>query len=154
MVACEVSKVGCLMNPTFSFLIFLRRHLELGHSPQVILSNYLKSSKSDEFSDVLRKWYLRKTQQLPISTQLFANLKSPYRRQILILLEAGFRGESIYRQIVLLEQELLLALDFEIQKRAATLPLKMLFPLLLMQFPAVAGVILVPFLENLFHSFN
>ena len=142
------------MNPTFNFLIFLRRHLELGQSPQSIVSAYLKWIEPDEFSEALRAWYFRKTQQLPPSQRTSAMIKSPYRRQIVFLLELGFRGESIYKQVLLLEQELMLALDFEIQKKAASLPIKMLFPLLLLQFPAVAGVILVPFLQNLFHSLN
>jgi hypothetical protein len=142
------------MNPTFNFLIFLRRHLELGHSTQSIVALYLRSKINDDFSETLSAWYFRKTQQLPPSNPSISVIKSAYRRQIIFLLELGFRGEPIYKQVLLLEQELILALDFEIQKKAASLPIKMLIPLLIFQFPAVAGVILVPFLENLFHSLN
>lgn len=141
------------MNPTIQFILYLRRHLEGGQSAFVIAFEFSQRYPYCEISRRIRKWHFLKSQGLDTSV-FFKQKISIYQRQVFFLLERSTKGESILPQLVSLEEETGHAVDAEIQKRLAILPLQMLFPLLLLQFPAVAGVILWPFLENLFHSLS
>lgn len=139
------------MNPTLHFILFLRRFLEKGSTANQSVGEYLKLYPHGALSANLKKWMFLKTQRLD-AANLIQNLASPYQRHLFLLLERSFAGEPILNQVLMLESETLEAIHSEIQKKVAVLPIIMLFPLMLFQLPALAGVILWPFLENLFHS--
>ncbi|MFN7262506.1 MAG: hypothetical protein ACK5RO_04870 [Pseudobdellovibrionaceae bacterium] len=67
----------------------------------------------------------------------------------LSLVQAGLQGQSVYQHLVELEADVYELSSQEIEKFSALLPILGLFPLLLLIFPALVLITIVPFIGSL-----
>ncbi len=137
--------------PPLKLLLSVKKALEKGQSTRQGLLIYLKSDQ-DHFSEKVTKWYALFQQGLSTS-EIIRQISSPHRRILLQLLQRGLAGESIYNPLCQLEIEIVEACHEEIACKMAQLPLVLLVPLLLLQFPAILMLLFGPLLQNFFHSF-
>lgn len=135
--------------PPLKLVLILRRSLEKNQSLRQGLQNYLRRHRDDYAVDVSRWYSLLQQGQ---DTQETLGKLSPHRRVLLQTLERGLRGESIYPLLCQLEGEIIEAAQDEIAVKLARLPMLLLIPLLLLQFPAILMLLFGPLLQNFFHS--
>ncbi|MBL7544697.1 MAG: hypothetical protein JNL11_12845 [Bdellovibrionaceae bacterium] len=139
------------LAPPLELLLSVKSSIEKGKSIQEGIKRYFNVHSSQSFARFTRQWFVLIERQ--VSThELVATLKSPYRRQILQLLEKGIRKEPIYNQILILEHEVYQACEREIQEKLIKLPYLVMIPVLFFQFPALLTVIFGPLLQNFIES--
>jgi hypothetical protein len=136
--------------PPLALLLAVKRSLEKGQPTKSGILNYLKKEAGD-FPQFVSKW-LAHLQQGQSTHELLRQNISLHRRVLLQLLERGLRGESIYNPLCQLEVEIIEACEHELSQKLARLPLLLLIPLLLFQFPAFLLLLFGPLLQNFFHS--
>ena len=120
----------------FQITTLVRFSIERGESVQRSIENILTTQSSRELRHVLHKILLG--QNLKPTEQAFADI-----------IAAGQRGESVLQQLSTFETELTEKIEMEIENYAALLPIKALFPLLLLQFPALLAILFGPMLMGL-----
>lgn len=135
------------LAPPLKLCIEVRMGLEKGDTVRTTLKNYVQKFSEDPFSRLIATWLLRHEQKNS-TKDLVTKEKSVYRRGILTLLERGLQGEPIYPQLVQLEEDILEASKSEIEEFYLTLPVKMLVPVLIFQFPAFLILLLGPMLSH------
>lgn len=138
------------LAPPLELLICVKRAVETGQSVKQGIVIYLKKGRG-EFPAVVAHW-LALLQQGKETRECMQSIKSLHRRTLLQILERGLAGESIYNVLARLEEELLEACHDEINTKLAQLPLIILVPLLLFQFPAFLLLLFGPLVQNFFHS--
>lgn len=104
-----------------------------------------KQSKQNHFEkNFIHWWQIRqKTQVCEIE---YFNAQ---HRALIVLIENGLRGQSIYDPLKALEADFIEICDADIQEHAAKLPLLLQIPLIFMVFPAICILLLVPTLYQL-----
>ena len=100
-----------------------------------------------DFARVVRRFLIAWDQSQDWRS-ILKQVESPYRRSLLELAAIGLGGQSIQAALVELQREIELACDEEIKVHIDMLPLKMLLPLLLLQFPAFMMVLFGPLLSR------
>ena len=136
------------LAPPLEFVLHLRFSLEKGESLKASITSFIeKSDVRCPWAHVLSQYLAFKQMGKP-TAPLLLNIKSLYRRSLIEVLEAGFRGEAIYPIVCQIEEELVEASQNELAKYISTLPFKALIPLLLFQFPAFLLLLLGPLLLN------
>jgi hypothetical protein len=137
------------LNPTQALVLALKFGLERGNSVGHSSRAFLKEPEN-KLTAVVGQWLvLRELGQNP--EILLKNVKSPYRQAILRILDRGLLGETIYPALVLAETEINESVTAEIDAFLSLLPLKMLIPLLLFQFPAFLLLLFGPLLNEILH---
>jgi hypothetical protein len=139
------------LAPPLKLVLVLRNGIESGDSIRISVQKYLLS-EDDDFARLVATWLARRDHGQSLGNALH-ELKSPFRQSAMLLLECGLKGESIYQQVLQLEEEILEASTSELDTFISVLPIKMLIPLLLLQFPAFLLVLFGPLLEQLLKSF-
>lgn len=138
--------------PSSLLLIWeLKRTIEKNLSLQQGLQKFsqrltqLKNRKQDDFAKNFLQWW-----QIRQKTQV-SELKNfnAQHRALIVLLENGLRGQSIYEPLKALEADFIEMCDADIQEHAAKLPLLLQIPLIFMVFPAICILLLVPTLYQL-----
>lgn len=112
-----------------------------------------QASASCEFAIVVRKFMFAWEQGHDWRVPLRA-CRSAHRRALLEVLACGLGGQSISAQLESLRSEIANACDLEIKEHIEMLPLKMLAPLLLFQFPAFLLLLFGPLLRHLIQELN
>lgn len=132
--------------PPLVLLWEVRRSLEKGQSVGSGIKNYLTREKTNEFQFQIENWWAAQS-----NSQIFCvKSKMSHKRQFLIeILEAGLKGHGILQTLQSLEDELILSCEDEIQSHIALLPLLSLVPLMLLVFPAMMVVLIVPLMKML-----
>ena len=74
---------------------------------------------------------------------------SDYQRAFWELISRGMEGQPIIESLTALEAEIEIAAHHELDQHLATLPFKALIPLLALQFPAFALLLLGPLMREL-----
>ncbi len=138
------------LAPPLEVLLLLRLHLESGESLRLGLKE-ISQLQQNEFLEVLQEWLLCLEQGL-CTDDLIRDLKSPYRRELLRVLELGLQGEPILRRLEELELEMLEASQDEIERFLQKLPVFSLIPVLFLQFPAFILLLMGPILIQLLRS--
>jgi hypothetical protein len=133
------------LAPSLRILIFVRYSLERGEGLKSALTKWLKTEKTEPFSDDIQKMILLLNLSQSCN-EVIQRQKSPYRRACLQVLMQGLKGESIYAQVCALEEETLEACKQEVEAFQLTLPIKTMLPLVLFQFPAFLLIVLGPLL--------
>lgn len=140
--------------PPLLLISHIKRSIETGNSIKVGMHFYLKDtndSKQDEFSKQVGAWLFdverNKDPQLVLDS-----ITSIHRRALLKLLERGLNKESIYNQLLTLEQETIQACQSEIEEKLTKLPYILMIPILFFQFPALLILILGPLIQNFIES--
>lgn len=136
--------------PPLELLLVVKRSLEKGQPTKEGVHLYLKRNQG-EFALQVGQWFSL-LQQGKDTQFLVSSLNSQHRKTLLAVLERGLRGESIYEMLSLLEGEIIEACHDEITNKLARMPLVLLIPLLLFQFPAFLLLLFGPLLQNFFHS--
>lgn len=139
------------LNPAMALLLSLKFGLEKGITPKMAAREFLGESQGD-LAKLVGQWIAaREAGKNP--DILLNQVKSPQRQVLLRLMDRGLQGDSIYATLQQLEGEVQEAVRGEIDTYVATLPIKMLIPLLLLQFPAFLILLFGPLLGDLLRSF-
>jgi hypothetical protein len=138
------------LAPPLTLIAFIKKSIEGGTSIREGIFSYLSEIK-DPFSRQVRSWLLDMDREKDTAV-ILGELKSPQRRGLLKLLERGLKKESIYNQLLLLEQETIQACQAEIEEKLTKLPYIMMIPVLFFQFPALLLLILGPLIQNFIES--
>lgn len=133
--------------PPLKLVLMLRSGIEKGESVRVSAQRYLRQ-ENDALSRIVAMRVSTNDQGCE-QRPLLGQQMSPFRQAALMLLDRGLRGESIYQQLIQLEEEIIEASKSELETFLNVLPLKMLIPLLLLQFPAFLLLLFGPLLGQL-----
>ncbi len=135
------------LAPPLVCLLELQSALSNGESIRTGLGKYINQSQ-DEFA-VLSKKFLFAWDKGQNWGRIINVEKSSYRRILLELIASGLAGLSIQNQLKEIQIEIERGMDLEIKRHIELLPLKMMIPLLLFQFPAFLLLLFGPILNQL-----
>jgi hypothetical protein len=138
------------LAPPLQLAIEMQSSLANGESIRSGIVRFASDSSSDttdEFARVVRRFLIAWDQSQDWRS-ILKQVASPYRRSLLELAAHGLSGQSIQAPLAELQREIETACDEEIKLHIDMLPLKMLLPLLLLQFPAFMMVLFGPLLSR------
>lgn len=139
------------LNPTLKLIWQVKKAIEKGASVRSGIKNYLHD-ESGPWKQVLILW-LVKLEQGTNTSELVQNQKSPYRRQLLLILEKGIKGDSILPILAQLEKETQEKVEMDLEEFTLKIPYVLLLPLCLFIFPACLILMLGPFILQLMRAF-
>lgn len=137
-----------LVPPLLSALREAQWSISAGKSMKESMQNYLERHQ-DPLAEQLRPlWILRQKGGRADPT----TLNTHFQRAFWDLVERGCEGQPTLEALIALESEVDAAAALELEEHLATLPFKVLLPLLLFQFPAYLILLLGPLLRELQHQ--
>ena len=137
------------LAPSLNCLVEMQSAIRNGETVRAGVSSYLlKSPPHEEYSQQLRALLFAWDQEHSDWRSALHAIKGPHRRALAELLCAGLAGQSILSQLNELRDELVRASEIELKAYVDLLPLKMLVPLLLFQFPAFLTLLFGPLLSK------
>lgn len=139
------------LNPTLKLIWQVKKSIEKGASVRSGIKNYLQD-ETGSWKQVLILW-LVKLEQGSSTAELVHGQKSPYRRQLLLILEKGMKGESILPVLTQLEKETQEKVEMDLEEFTTKIPYVLLLPLCLFIFPACLILMLGPFILQLMQAF-
>jgi hypothetical protein len=142
------------LSPSLKCLIDVQAAIANGETARTGVNRYVGGTEADpDFANVLRNFLFSFDQgrdwRLDVGKQ-----KSPYRRALIEAIACGMSGQSISAHLQCLREEVESASEMEIREHIELLPLKMLIPLLLFQFPAFLLLLFGPLLRHLIEELN
>jgi len=140
------------LAPPLKLVLELRSSLEGGDSLRTALLSYCERNQ-DTFTEEIKKWYLDQQQNRRSSSTLQWQ-RFPYRKAILICLEAGLAGQAILPRLCELEEEIKLACRLQIEEHSAKLPVQVFLMVGLFMFPALLLLVLGPLVLHLVQEIN
>lgn len=142
------------LNPPLKCLIEIQSSLQNGETARAGAQRYLqRASTDDPFATTVRR-FLFSWDQGQDWRRHVAELGSPHRRALIELLATAMSGQPILAHLEELRAEITSAASAEISRHLELLPLKMLIPLLLLQFPAFLILLFGPLLSKLLEEIN
>lgn len=129
------------ITPPLILLWDVRRSLERGRSVSNGIKCYLNRNKTGTFHGQIENWWASQNNAQIIYNNSGMNLK---RQFLLETLETGLKGHAILLTLQSIETELILSCEDEIQRHVTLLPIISLIPMMLLIFPAVMIVLIVP----------
>lgn len=138
-----------LVPPILTATQEVRWLIASGKSMKEAFRLYLESSNDPLAADFRERWTLK--WQTKSGPSPHHRLESPYRSALWELVERGCDGQPVLQPLQSLEQEVEAAAQAELELHIATLPFKVLIPLLFFQFPAHLILLLGPMLRE-FHQ--
>lgn len=140
--------------PTLKCLIEIQTSMQNGNSVRVAALDYLdKQETRDDCAQDLRA-FLFALEQGRDGQSVLSMMRSPQRRALFSVLACGFKGQAISQQLTELQAEIVSACEGELKHHLEVLPIKMLMPLLLLQFPAFLLLIFGPLLRHLLEELS
>jgi hypothetical protein len=134
------------LAPPYQFTLDLLYELESGGTARSAVKKYTTQFQN-EFCIILRHWLrLQEFGELVIAEPTF---KSSYQKAIWDLLMLSQQGVSLVIPVRELELELRFVCEEQLEQHLATLPYKLMIPLLFMQFPSLMVILLGPLLAQL-----
>ena len=142
------------LAPSLKCLIELQSALRNGETVRTGVGLYVrKCSANEEYARQLQQLLFAWDQEHSDWRASLHSIRGPHRRALAELLCAGLAGQSILNQLQELREEVIRASEHELKAFVDLLPIKMLVPLLLFQFPAflllLFGPMLVKFIQEL-----
>lgn len=134
------------LAPPYHFVLDLIYELESGGTVRSAVKKHL-ALVPGEFCLLLKQW-LRK-QELGSEKVISPDIQSVYQKSIWDLLEMSVQGVSVLSPLYELESELRFACEEQLEQHLASLPYKLMIPLLFFQFPALLLLMLGPLLAQL-----
>lgn len=139
--------------PPLKCLIEIQSSLQNGEPVRAGVLRFLQSAGGREsFAHSLRRVVFAWDQGQEWR-RILAEIKSPQRRALIELIIAGFKGQAVLPHLEDLKAEVIRACEIEMKQFVDMLPIKMLIPLLLFQFPAflllLFGPLVSRFIEEL-----
>ncbi|HVK62747.1 MAG TPA: type II secretion system F family protein [Bdellovibrionales bacterium] len=142
------------LAPPLKCLVDVQAAIANGETARSGLQKYLSGSAADpDFASALRGFLFSFEQGKDWRTAV-AKIKSPYRRALIETIACGMSGQSVSSHLQTLRQEIESAAESEIRHHIEMLPLKMLAPLLVFQFPAFLLLLFGPLLRHLITELN
>lgn len=142
------------LAPPMRCLIEIQTAIANGESVRSGVLRYVQlASPTDEFAESTRA-FLFSWDQGRDWRAVIKKIKSAHRRSLLDVIAIGLGGHSIASHLESLRSEIAEACHLEIQNHLEMLPLKMLMPLLLFQFPAFLLLLFGPLLRHLIEEMN
>jgi hypothetical protein len=135
------------LAPPLKCLIMIRTTLENGESVIQGVRKYL-SSVSDDFTPIVARWLFEHEQSMAPTVQPM----TPQRKVLLEVLRSGLYGQPIHLRLQQLEEDFIRCCDDQISREIDSLPLKLMIPLLLFQFPAYLLLLFGPLLKQFTRS--
>jgi hypothetical protein len=140
------------LAPPLELCVGLRLEIESGKSIFRAVKNVIRNQSNEMCADLGRLLARHERGELgSLGHDVEARL---YRKALLQIIMVGLRGEPVLAQLRELEVELMKACQADVDRFAATLPMKTMVPLLLIQFPAFLLVMLGPVVSELVRGFN
>lgn len=136
-----------LIPPILHALREVKWLLSSGKPMKEAFQNYLERTH-DPFAALLREYWILKW-QVGRANIAPRPLPTYYQKAFWNLVERGCAGQPVLESLDELEKEVLLAAEMELDEHLASLPFKVLIPLLLFQFPAYLLLLLGPMLREL-----
>lgn len=133
-----------LTPPLLRALREIKWSIQSGKPMKEALQIYLEGT-NDVFASFLREQWILKSQNVKSSSEFPTYFQSSFWN----LISRGCRGQPVLESLEALESEVLVAAEAELEDHLATLPFKVLIPLLLFQFPAYLLLLLGPMLRDL-----
>lgn len=137
------------LAPPLRCLILVRTQLENGDSTLVGVRKYLQAPP-DDFTPVIARWLFEFEQGLKPSSYDVTR----QRKVLLEVLRAGLTGQAIHARLLQLEDDFIEACRDQMSSELDALPLKMLIPLLLFQFPAYLLLLFGPLMSQFIRSLD
>lgn len=142
------------LTPPLKCLIEMQSCIQNGESVRSGLVRFLHLAEpKDSFTLTVRSFLFAWEQEQNWRAIIGAQ-KSSYRRALLEIAASGLGGQSVLTHLESLRTEMIAACDLEIREHLELLPLKMLVPLLLFQFPAFLLLLFGPLLRHLIEELN
>ena len=139
------------LAPPLELLLTVKSSLECGESVRSGILKYISLDKTD-FAPIVSQWLFAMDQNGK-HHDIVNQLASQYRQAVLNVLESGLKGQSIMPILIELEKEIHDASQRELAQLIALLPIRLLVPLLLFQFPAYLILLLGPLIKNFLRVF-
>ena len=134
------------LAPPYQFTLDLLYELESGGTARSAVKKYTTQFQN-EFCLMLRHWL--RVQEFGDLVLAEPTFKSSYQKAIWDLLMLSQQGVSLIVPVRELELELRFVCEEQLEQHLATLPYKLMIPLLFMQFPALMVILLGPLLAQL-----
>ena len=135
------------LAPPLKCLLEIETRLQNGESVRTGIQKYLEQD-IDAFTEDVRKLFFA-YEQGRTASEVINSVKSVYRVALLEVLLQGLEGQPILNRIQELKIKIMDASESEIKEVLALLPLKLLVPLLLFQFPAFLLMLFGPIMRHL-----
>ena len=135
-----------LIPPLLTMIHELQWQLKAGRGVRESLQNYLRTSRDELGLKFAEIWSLHQTGAPQNARQ---RLHTDYQRALWELLQRGMLGQPILEPLNGLALEVEFAAQEQMNAHLATLPFKVLLPLLLFQFPGFLLLLAVPLLREL-----
>lgn len=140
------------MNPCLQLVQCVIFAIDSGSSVKTGILNFLHKNNS-EFSIQVKKW-LFQIERGDWGAAKTLSFDSIYRRQCLLILEHGLRGDPIRQNLEIFVFELKQACEIELEVYLARLPFRLMLPVLLLQFPAFLILLFQPILSQFLQVMN
>jgi hypothetical protein len=145
------------LAPTLKCLIEIQSAIQNGETVRSGLTRYLEWTQSrrdqDPFSSDVRT-FLFAWDQGQDWKQVIGQSQTAHRRALLELVAVGLGGQPIQAHLEELRSEIVEACDSDIRRQLELLPVLMLAPLLLLQFPAFLLLLFGPLLNRLIEELS
>lgn len=140
--------------PPLKCLIEIQTAMLNGEPVRVGVNRYLSiAGPDDEYAMALRR-FLFIWDQGGEWKSLVAHIESSHRRALTELIAIGLSGQSIMPHLDELKEEIRSACEIQIRHELEMLPLRMLFPLLIFQFPAFLLLLFGPLLAQVLRELS
>jgi hypothetical protein len=139
-----------LSPPLLSAVRELRWRISSGKSMKDSLQLYLAASPTS-FARQVREWWVLRNQGRVATDDHF---RTHLQKGFITLVERGCAGQPTLTHLEALEVEIEAAAQAELEMFVATLPFKVLLPMLFFQFPAYLLLLLGPVLRELGHQLS
>lgn len=141
------------LAPPLKCVIEVQSAIKNGESTRAGLDRYAKVAPArDDFAAAVRRLLVARERGSEWRRALEG--QNPHRRALLEVLACGLAGQSIASQLEALRCEIVRACEADVREQLEMLPIKMLAPLLLFQFPAFLLLMFGPLLRHLIEEIN
>ncbi|MDZ4084148.1 MAG: hypothetical protein U1E10_14490 [Bdellovibrionales bacterium] len=145
------------MNPILECIWFVEEGIRRGESVREALMRWADASAtspagSSSYGREFRLQVLQVLRNMEGHSGPEVAALSPFRENFFQILLAGFRGEAILADLMLLKSDIQNQLDLDMKSHVETLPFKMLVPLLLFLFPAFLILLFGPITRSFLQS--
>jgi hypothetical protein len=145
------------VNPVLECVWFVEEGIRRGESVREALSRWADRSAAcqrdgNRYHRDFRLQVLHLLRNMEGSSAGALATQSPYRENFFQVLLAGFHGEAILADLMLLKTDIQNQLELDMKSHVETLPFKMLVPLLLFLFPAFLILLFGPITRSFLQS--
>lgn len=145
------------VNPVLACIWFVEEGIRRGESIREALMSWAAVSAAsrtneDRYGRDFRLQVLQLLRNAESASAVAVVAPSPYRENFFQILAAGFRGEAVLADLIVLKADIKNQLELDMKSHIETLPFKMLVPLLLFLFPSFLILLFGPITRSFLQS--